>query len=123
MPMIAISGRWRFGGFNAAIVASVSSLAIGGAARTPVQRAARGSRPAAIAARSASGRQTAPQYKAPFHSRLSFDKRTTKLDYLYLYARVTTGESDSRYTPPVPGSDRPVSDVVPCVGFTKGHTF
>ena len=32
MPTIAISGRWRFGGFKAAIVASASSCAIGGAA-------------------------------------------------------------------------------------------
>ena len=31
-PMIAISGRWRFGGFRAANVASASTCAIGGAA-------------------------------------------------------------------------------------------
>ena len=30
--MIAISGRWRYGGFKAAIVASASRLGIGGAA-------------------------------------------------------------------------------------------
>ena len=32
MPTIAISGRWRFGGFKAAMMASASSVAIGGAA-------------------------------------------------------------------------------------------
>src|SRR5690242_17369154 len=32
MPMIAISGRLRFGGFSAAIVTSASCFAIGGAA-------------------------------------------------------------------------------------------
>src|SRR5689334_11354115 len=34
MPMIAISGRCRFGGFNAATVASRSACAIGGGAVT-----------------------------------------------------------------------------------------
>ena len=67
MPMIAISGRWRFGGFKAASVASASSFAIGGAAVISRRRRQRKNPCPADRHEKRDGAQTAPQYEPPIH--------------------------------------------------------
>jgi hypothetical protein len=58
MPMMAISGRWRFGGFKAAIVASRSSCAIAGGAATEGVIGSEKIQPAPITANSAAAAST-----------------------------------------------------------------